>query len=202
MTQTPKAVVFDIGNVLLQWDPDKLYAQLLPDPDERAAIFAELDLMDMNEALDLGAPFKETVYAKAEEYPEHRDLIRAWHDRWIEMAYALIDGSWDILRDLKTRGVPVFALSNFGVDSYAQCQQVYPALTEFDREFISGRMKMIKPDPAIYEALEADTGLSGADLTFFDDRADNIAAANARGWQGHIFTTPAQMKADLAEMGL
>ncbi len=196
-----KAVVFDIGNVLMEWHPDKIYESLIPDAARRHAIFAEVGLDAMNEAVDLGAPFKETIYAKADAFPQYGDLIRAWHDRWIEMAQPLIPGSWEILRRLKAQNVPVLALSNFGVESYDYAKSVYSELEAFDVEFISGRLKMIKPDPAIYAHLEAETGLAGSDLVFFDDRQDNIDAAIARGWHGFVFTSPKQMAADLQSLG-
>lgn len=201
MTQ-PKAVVFDIGNVILNWDPDILFAQLIPDADARAAFYEAADMHAMNLDVDRGAPFKERIYAQAEAHPEYADLIRAWHDRWPEMLTPEIEGTSAILRELKAQGTSVFALSNFGDDSYALAQTIYPVLTEFDREYISGRLKCIKPDPKIYEILERDSGLGGADLCFFDDRQDNIDAANARGWQGHIFESPGKLRADLCEMGI
>ncbi len=197
-----KAVVFDIGNVLLEWHPDKVYGGLIPDPVERAAFFEEVGLDEMNLDVDRGAPFKETIYAKADEFPQYGDLIRAWHDRWIEMAQPLIPGSWEILQSLKGQNVPVYALSNFGVESYAYAKTVYPELEAFDLEFISGHLKVIKPDPEIYAHLEAKTGLPSDDLVFFDDRADNIQAAKARGWHGFVFTSPEQMRADLGSLGL
>lgn len=193
----PKAVVFDIGNVLLAWDPNRLYKELLPDETKRAELFEAVDLDGMNEAIDEGAPFKDTIYGLADAHPEYGDLIRAWHDRWLDMAYATIDGSWEVLRELKSKNVPVLALSNFGVQSYELAQSVYPALREFDEEYISGRLKVIKPDTKIYEILENESGYSGAELVFFDDRTDNIEAANARGWHGRVFTSPSQMRSDL-----
>lgn len=197
-----RAVVFDIGNVLLEWHPDKIYGPLIPDVARRKAIFDEVGLDEMNLDIDRGAPFKETIYAKAEAFPQYGDLIRAWHDRWIEMAQPLIPGSWAILRELKAGGTPVFALSNFGVESYDYAKTVYPELAEFDVEYISGRMKMIKPDAEIYEALETGSGFSGNELAFFDDREDNIAAARARGWNAFVFTSPEQMANDLRTLDL
>jgi len=197
-----KAVVFDIGNVLMEWHPDKVYGELIPDVARRKAIFEEVGLDEMNLDVDRGAPFKETIYAKADAFPQYGDLIRAWHDRWIEMAQPLIPKSWEILRKLKSQGMPVFALSNFGVESYEYAKSVYPELDEFDVEFISGRLRMIKPDIGIYAHLEEETGLSGADLVFFDDRLDNIEAAQKRGWHGFVFTSPDQMAIDLKGLGL
>ena len=192
MTQ-PKAVIFDIGNVLITWNPERLYDQLLPDRSAREALFEAVDLHGMNDRIDRGAPFKETIYAEAEKHPEYRELIRLWHDRWIEMASPLIDDSWTLLRSLRGQGVPVHALSNFGIESFAYAETVYPMLAEFDTRFISGHMGVIKPEVRIYEMVEDALGLTGADLFFTDDRADNIAAAQARGWQTHRFETPAAL---------
>jgi 2-haloacid dehalogenase len=197
----PRAVVFDIGNVLVTWAPERLYDQLLPRA-EREALFERAGLHAMNDRVDRGAPWKETVYAKAEEFPEYRDVIRAWHDRWIEMASPLIPHSWHLLRQLKAAGVPVFALTNFGRESFDYALGVYPELAEFDRSYVSGRMGVIKPEAAIYEMVEADCGLKGSELFFTDDRAENIEAAVARGWQAHRFTEPAGLAAELVRLGL
>ncbi|MFQ5624236.1 MAG: HAD family hydrolase [Paracoccaceae bacterium] len=202
MPKTPEAVIFDIGNVLINWDPRLLYDQLLPDRAAQDALFAAAGLDAMNEAMDLGAPFRETVYATAGRNPEYRDLIRAWHDRWIEMARPAIAGSWALLRALRARGVPVFALSNFGKESFALAETHYPELAEFDRRFLSGHLGVIKPDPAIYRIVEEETGFRGPQLFFIDDRADNVAAACARGWRGHRFTGAPALAEEIAALGL
>jgi 2-haloacid dehalogenase len=202
MPDLPKAVVFDIGNVLINWDPDQLYSQLVPDPEERRRLFEECDLSEMNLDVDRGKPFRETVYATADRYPEYAPLIRAWADRWIEMASPDIPGTAILLRRLRVKGVPVFSLSNFGIETYAHAKTVYSVLTEFDQDFISGHLGCIKPDPEIYEALEKGTGYSGSDLIFADDRTDNIEQAKERGWHGHVFTTPELFAAELVAQGL
>ncbi|MEM9642517.1 MAG: HAD family phosphatase [Pseudomonadota bacterium] len=197
----PKAVIFDIGNVLITWNPERLYDQLLPDRAERDALFAEVDLHGMNDQIDRGANFRDTVYAHAEKYPHYADLIRVWHDRWIEMASPLIDGSWDILHRLRAQGTPVHALSNFGIESFAYAETQYPMLSDFDQRFISGHMGVIKPEVRIYEMVEEALGLQGADLFFTDDRADNIEMAAARGWSTYQFQTPEGLDAALRELG-
>jgi len=183
------AVVFDIGNVLIEWQPEKYYDRVFG-RERRDALFAEVDLHAMNELVDLGHNFTETIYATAEANPKWRDEIRAWHDNWIELAQPTISHSVKLLRALRAAGVPVFALSNFGVESFALAQSHYDYLHEFDRFYISGHMKMTKPSASIYEALEADSGVKPGRLLFADDRADNIAAADARGWQTHLFEHP------------
>ncbi|MEM8728631.1 MAG: HAD family phosphatase [Pseudomonadota bacterium] len=185
----PAAVIFDIGNVLIEWNPERFFDRTVGEA-RRRALFAAVDLNGMNDQIDLGAPFTETIYAMADAHPEWRDDIRIWHDRWIEMASPVIPHSVHLLRRLRAKDVPVFALSNFGVESHAFAGTQYPFLTEFDRQYISGHMKCAKPDPEIYRRVEADCGLAPEALLFADDRSDNIAAAQARGWQTHLFAGP------------
>jgi 2-haloacid dehalogenase len=196
-----KAVVFDIGNVLVTWAPERLYDQLLPRA-EREALFARVDLHGMNDRVDRGAPWRETVFETAKRFPDDADYIRIWHDRWIEMASPLIPHSWRLLRALKAKGVPVLALSNFGRESFAYARTVYPELDEFDQRFISGHMGVIKPETHIYEMVEDATGWRGPELFFVDDRLENIDAATARGWLGHVFVEPSGFARELVRLGL
>lgn len=181
-----EAVVFDIGNVLIEWRPERHYDRHMP-RSEREEMFAELDLHAMNDAIDRGAPFRETVYEFAQLHPRWSAQIRLWHDDWLEMAAPAIGHSLSLLRALRARGVPVFALSNFGIGTFEIASKAYPFLHEFDRAFISGHLGIAKPDAEIYARLEAESGLSGAQLLFTDDRADNIAVAQQRGWKTHLF---------------
>lgn len=184
-----EAVIFDIGNVLIEWQPERFYDSTIGEA-RRRALFAEVDLHGMNDRVDLGHDFQGTIYAMADDHPEWREEIRTWHDRWIEMASPAIDQSVRVLRALRANGVPVFALSNFGIGSFAHASDHYDFLREFDRPYISGHMGVIKPDPEIYRRLEEDSGVAPASLLFADDRPDNIAMADGRGWQTHLFTDP------------
>lgn len=186
---TIKAVIFDIGNVLIEWHPERFYDSVIG-PERRREMFDAVDLHAMNDLVDLGHHFTDTIYATAEEHPEWRAEIRMWHDRWIEMASPAIDHSVRLMAALQTKGVPVFSLTNFGIQSYDHAATHYAFLHKFDRDFISGHMKTIKPDATIYQKLEDASGLSGAELIFADDRADNIEAARARGWHAHHFDGP------------
>ena len=182
-----EAVVFDVGNVLIEWQPERAYDALIGEA-RRKAMFAELDLHDMNNDVDLGAPLKDRVYAFAEENPKWRDEIRMWHDNWFDLASPAIDHSWRLLRALRKRGVPVFALSNFGDDIWDRASDHYEILKEFDRYFISGKLGHVKPFNRIYEIVEEDSAIEPDRLLFADDREDNIAMARARGWKTHLFT--------------
>ncbi len=184
----PQAVIFDIGNVLTRWQPEAFYDRVIG-PARRQALFAEVDLHKMNEIVDAGGLFRETIYDWADRSPEWAPEIRMWYDRWIDLASPRIEGSIALLRALRRKGVPVFALTNFGSYSYDEARDRFDFLSEFDREYVSGRMGVIKPDARIYEMVEADCGLPPHSLLFADDKAENIAAAARRGWRTHQFET-------------
>ena len=183
---TVDAVIFDIGNVLIEWQPERFYDRVIGE-DRRRAIFDTVDLHKMNDRVDRCEPFRDVIYETADQYPQIRDDIRMWHDNWIEMASPAIEYSVRLMRALQSKGVPVFALTNFGVESFAYAQTEYDFLNEFDRAYVSGHMKVIKPDADIYAQLEADCEIDPTRLLFTDDRLDNIEAAAARGWQTHLF---------------
>ena len=184
----PQAVIFDIGNVLTCWQPEAFYDRAIG-PDRRRALFAAVDLHGMNDLVDAGALFRETIYDWADQNPAWRAEIRMWYDRWIELASPRIEGSIALLRALRRCGVPVFSLTNFGSYAYAEARGKLDFLSEFDREYVSGRMGVIKPDPRIYEMLEEDCGIAPDRLLFTDDKAENITAAARRGWRTHQFET-------------
>lgn len=197
-----EAVIFDIGNVLFHWDPAPVYDRIIG-AERRRALFEAVDLHAMNAAIDLGARFAETVRATAAAHPAWHDEIQIWHDRWLEMAQPLIPRSLRLFRALRARGIPVFALSNFGVEPFdLAANGGYPFLRDFDRTYISGRLRLAKPDPAIYRHVENDCGLAPAALLFTDDRAENIAAAAAHGWQVHLFDGPQGWADRLVAAGL
>ena len=137
----------------------------------------------MNDIVDEGALFRETIYDWADRTPHWQAEIRLWYDRWIELASPRIEGSIALQRALRAKGVPVFALTNFGKYSFEEALPKMDFLTDFDRLYVSGRMGVIKPDPRIYEMVEADCGMAPDRLLFTDDRTDNITAAARRGWR-------------------
>ncbi len=186
---SPQAVIFDIGNVLIEWQPERFYDAEIGEA-RRRALFDQVDLHAMNDRVDRGEHFTETIYETAERHPSWRSEIRMWHDRWLELATPAIDHSVRLMTALQTKGIPVFSLTNFGIQSFDFAASHYPFLNDFDRQFISGHLGVIKPEAAIYQAVEDQTGLRPEALIFTDDRPDNIAAADARGWHTHLFEGP------------
>ncbi|MDG2341114.1 MAG: HAD family phosphatase [Paracoccaceae bacterium] len=198
---TIQAVIFDIGNVLIEWQPERYYDSIIGEA-RRKEMFAAVDLHGMNDRVDLGENFTDVIYETAEIYPEFRREIRMWHDNWIKLATPAIDHSVRLLRALRTKGIPVFALTNFGIQSFDYAETQYPFLGEFDKRYISGHMGVIKPDPRIYEMLEQDCGVTPDTLLFADDRQDNIDMAISRGWKAHLFETPQGWANELIAHGL
>ncbi|MCT4608941.1 MAG: HAD family phosphatase [Pelagimonas sp.] len=186
---TIQAVIFDIGNVLIEWQPERYYDSTIGEA-RRKEMFVKVDLHGMNDQVDRGGKFRDLVVGTAEKYPDFHDEIMMWHDNWLDLAKPAIPHSVRLLRAIRAKGIPVFALTNFGIDTWAIATPVYDFLNEFDHAYVSGHMGVIKPEARIYEMVEEHCGLPPESLLFADDRTDNIEAAQARGWKGHIFEGP------------
>ena len=198
----PRAVVFDVGNVLVEWEPDRVYARLLPDPAERAAFRDRVGLDAMNLRGDRGA-LAPAVRALAEAHPADAPLILAWWDRWAEMFGPRIEGSFTLMEKLRAQGIAILGLTNFAADTWeGRAVPTHPELGRFDHVVVSGQVGALKPEPEIYAMLEAASGFAGADLFFADDRPENVAAAEARGWRGHVFASAEGLAEALRAAGL
>jgi 2-haloacid dehalogenase len=198
---TVDAVIFDIGNVLIEWQPERHYDATVG-VDRRRTMFEAVDLHAMNDLIDQGYDFRATIEVAAAQHPEFQSEIMMWYYDWIKMAQPEIPHSVKLLRVLRKKGVPVFALTNFGIESFEFAETQYPFLTEFDRRYVSGRMGCVKPHAIIYEMVEADCKIPPQNLLFTDDRQDNIDTAKARGWQTHLFEGPLGWAGRLVEEGL
>ncbi|MCF6432624.1 HAD family phosphatase [Leisingera sp. MMG026] len=195
------AVVFDIGRVLIEWEPERFYDSRIG-ASRRKQLFDQVPLHEMNLNVDRGHPFRGSVYALADQHPEWREEIRWWHGCWLQMVPRKISRSVRLMQALQAKGIPVFALSNFGAETFELACGCYPFLRGFDRTFVSAHLKCIKPEPEIYAILERETGVAPDRLLFTDDRLENIEAATIRGWQTHLFTTPALLAARLVQAEL
>ncbi|SLN16112.1 ?-D-glucose-1-phosphatase [Aquimixticola soesokkakensis] len=195
------AVIFDIGNVLIEWQPERHYDAVVGEA-RRREMFAAVDLHAMNDRVDQGGNWRETVMECARAYPEFASEIRMWYFDWMQMAAPAIPQSVALLRALRAKGVPVFALTNFGIENFEFAQTQYPFLTEFDRAFVSGRMGCVKPHRPIYEQVESACKIDPKRLLFADDRAENLDVPRSRGWQVHLFDGPTRWAERLVDAGL
>lgn len=195
------AVVFDIGRVLIEWQPEHFYDSRIG-AERRRKLFEQVPLHEMNLNVDRGHPFPGSVYALAEQHPDWSEEILWWYDCWLQMVPRAIPRTVRLMQALQAKHIPVFALSNFGAETFELACGTYPFLRGFDRTFVSAHLKCIKPEPEIYAILERETGVAPQHLLFTDDRPENIEAAHARGWQTHLFTAPALLAARLVQAQL
>ena len=198
---TVEAVVFDIGNVLIEWQPERYYDRRIG-RQRREAFFGAFDFHGLMNEIDAGAPFSEIVAARAQAHPEHAAEIVMLRDEWLEMAGTVIDHSVRLMEALRAKGVPVYALSNFGAENFGWSAEAHSFLRSFDRAYISGEMGMRKPHAEIYAAVEADSKIAPERLLFGDDREENVAAAQARGWRAVRVDSAGHLAQALVSHGL
>jgi 2-haloacid dehalogenase len=197
------AVVFDVGKVLVEWDPRYLYETLIPDAAERDHFLSHIATLDWHFQHDQGRAFADTSAELIAAHPQYRDLILAWKTRWLDMIPHLIAGMADLVADLAAAGVPLYGITNFSGEFWKPFVRRESALFAPFRDIIvSGDEKLTKPDPAIYQLARARFGLAAGAGLFVDDRAENVRAGDAEGFVGHHFTDAATLRADLRARGL
>lgn len=198
----PQTVIFDLGGVLIDWDPRHLYRKLFDDEAEMEFFLATICTPDWNEQQDAGRPVSEAVAELAAQWPQQADLIKAFYDRWTEMVGGPIEETVAVLAALRERGTPLYALTNWSAETFPYVEHRYDFLTWFKGIVVSGRERMKKPDPRIYHLLLDRYGLAAPDTVFIDDNTANIAAAQGVGLQAIPFTSAAALRRDLEALGL
>ena len=198
-----KAVIFDLGGVLLDWNPRYLYRKMFDDEAAMERFLAEVCTMDWHEANDRGVSFEVTCAQLAAEHPEHAEHIWAWGTRTEEMVGGPIEGTVEVLRELIAAGsVRVFALTNMEAHTYPLRRERYDFLGWFEGTVVSSTEGVIKPDPRIFEVLLERYGLEAGSTLMIDDSARNIAAARALGMPTVLFQSPEALRAELEEAGV
>ena len=197
-----RVVIFDIGNVLIRWDARLLYRQLLPDEAAIDAFLEEVGFHAWNLDLDRGLGFDEGVAALSGRFPHRAELIGAFHHRWHETVPGEVAGSVAILQALAAAGVPLYAITNFSEEKYLETRARFGFLGLFRDVVVSGKERLLKPDPAIYRLCLGRNGLLAADCVFVDDNADNVAGAAAVGIDAIRFTDAAALAAELGRRGV
>ena len=199
---TPTSIIFDVGHVLDDWDPRVLYRQLIP-AEALEAFLGEVCTREWHFQHDRGRPFAETSAELTARFPEHEALIAAWGPRFSEQIPGQVPGMPELVAELDDAGVPLYALTNFSGEFFAPFREQEAAL--FDRFrgiVVSGDERVTKPDPAIYRLTLDRFGLDAARTVFVDDRAENVAGAQAVGMIGLPFEGAAPLRAELIRLGL
>ncbi|GLQ89438.1 HAD family hydrolase [Dyella flagellata] len=202
MSRRIDTVVFDLGNVLIGWDPRRLYRQLIEDEAQMEWFLREVCSGEWNEQQDKGRPWVEGTALLRAQFPEYAELIDAYHLRWKETLLGPIEGSVALLAELKARGVRLLALTNWSQETFPIARQLYPFLQWFEGIVVSGEERLLKPDRRIYQRLLQRYAVDPATALYIDDSQGNVAAAEALGLHGWWFREPAGLRVHLVELGL
>ncbi len=196
-------VVFDLGGVLIRWDPRNLYRKLFAGDDAAMEHFlATVCTNEWNERQDAGRTLAEAEAELIARYPEKEPLIRAWGARFDEMIPGALDDVVEILEELKRRDTPLFALSNWSAETFLAQPRRFPFLGWFRDIVVSGREGVIKPDPRIFEILLSRNSIAPDCAVFVDDNPTNAAAATSLGIHGIAFKSAPELRAELSGLGL
>ena len=194
----PTAAVFDVGNVLYGWDPEAFLARQLPEDQARLRFIEDVGLWEWHDGLDGGRPFEEARDELSGRFPHYAHLIAAWGERFGETISDPVPGVHAIVQELDCNGVPLFGITNFSADFWAPFAAREAAFFGRFRDIVvSGREKLLKPDPAIYHLALERFGLAPHEALFIDDRLINVEGAEAVGMHAHLFTDAEDLRARL-----
>lgn len=202
MEQRIDTVVFDLGGVLVDWDPRHLYRSEFDDEAAMEAFLGTVTTPAWNLELDRGRPFADGVRELVAEHPQHEALIRAYHERWPEMLRDAIAGTVEVLTELRAAEVPCYALTNWSAETFPHARERFDFLGVFDGIVVSGEERAVKPDPALFAVLEERFHIAPARTVFIDDSRANVEGAASRGYTTVHFIGPEDLRGRLAGVGL
>ena len=201
MTQVT-TVVFDVGRVLVQWDMRLLFAKMISDPAELDWFLAHVVTPEWHFQHDAGRAVEDMVEERKAQFPAYAEHLDAYATRFNETIPGPVDGAFEIVEELVARGVPLFAITNFGAEFWDGFRPTQPIFDHFRDIIVSGVEKIVKPDPAIYQLALTRFGLSPGEAIFIDDNLPNVIAAQENGFVGHHFTDAPKLRAELSDLGL
>ncbi len=195
-------IVFDLGNVVIGWNPRALYGQAFPNSAKLDWFFANVCTDEWNAKMDGGKSFDISIAEKQAEFPEYAEHIAWWKTRWHEMITGEIAGTVAIINQLHANGASLYALSNWSAETFPYARKHFPSLAKFKNIVLSGEEKVVKPQREIYDIAVARWSVDPATLLFIDDSAKNVAGAIAAGWNAVQFTSPETLAPELKVRGL
>jgi len=199
----PSIVLFDLGNVVVDWEPQRLYRRRFGCSRKADWFCANVCTLAWHTLHDAGARFDDTIPALQAEHPEHADHIAAWRDEWLEMFHGYVPGTPQLIAELEAARTPLYGLSNLPAELADTTFNAFPMIKVLRDVVVSGEEGIVKPDPRIYDVALARMGeRDPARVFFIDDRAENIEAAKARGMDGHVFEGAQGLRAALLAKGL
>lgn len=196
------SVVFDLGGVLIDWNPRYLYRQLIDDELAMEQFLADVCSPEWNARLDAGHSWADEIESLAARHPEQRELIIAYRARWSEMVAGAIDGTVQVLAELRRRPVGLYALSNWSAETFALARERFDFLGWFDGILLSGEIGICKPDARIFRQLIERHELEPARTVFVDDVLQNVEAADRQGMVALHFRDAGTLRSQLIRLGL
>jgi 2-haloacid dehalogenase len=195
--------VFDLGGVLIDWNPRYLYRKLFRgDEDAMEYFLANVCTTNWNSQQDAGRSLSEACALLSVKYPQHSKMINAWRERYDEMLGGPIQGTVALLAELRSAGVPIYALSNWSAETFPAAWKRFDFLRWFKGILLSGHVRLLKPDPRIYRHFCEAHAVDPAEAIYIDDLKPNVEAAVAVGMHGIHFTDPPALRRELAAIGL
>src|SRR6188472_4524566 len=194
-------VVFDLGGVLIDWDPRHLYRQLFSDPEEMEVFLRDVVSPDWNNEQDSGRTWAEATALLMEQHPQHEDMIRAYVDRWSDMLAGPIEGTVAILGEVRDAGCRIYALTNWSAETFPRARGLFPFLDWFEGIVVSGDERIRKPDPEIWRRTIERFQLDPATTVYIDDMPRNAEVAASLGFRAVRFESPEQLRTQLVEPG-
>jgi len=196
-----EAVVFDLGKVLLDWNPRYYYERFFADEPALARFLAEVVSSEWILEMDRGVAMDRAIAERQRLFPEHAELIARWKDGWPEMLRGEIADTVAIVEELRARGQRLYALTNFSAETFPIARARFPSLRLFADAVVSGEVGLVKPDPRIFALAIERCQLSPARTAYVDDLPANVAAGRAAGLRALHFTTPDRLREDLRALG-
>jgi 2-haloacid dehalogenase len=198
MTSQIKAIIFDFGGVLLKWDPRNLYSRFFPgQPQAMEDFLAEVSFMEWNTQQDKGRPFAEGIDSLSKQFPLRAHLINAYHENWKESISGIFEGTVELLQMLKQNGYRLYGLSNWSAETFYIVRHDYEFFNLFEEIILSGEVKLIKPEPEIYDLCLQKIGKPANQCLFIDDSEANIIAAKKLGFDTVHFKSPEHLNNEL-----
>jgi len=198
----PTTLVFDLGGVLIDWDPRKAYRQLGGTEAEIEHFLEHVATSEWNHQFDAGRPFSDGIAERKALFPEHAEWLDAWWSKWPDMLIGSKPSTVDVLSECRQLEVPLYALTNWSAETFPIARERFDFLGWFDGIVVSGEVELAKPDPAIYRRLTADFGIDPAEAVFIDDVPANVDAARLLGFHGIHFTRPTALRDELVDLGV
>lgn len=195
-------VVFDLGGVLIDWNPRYLYRQLFDDAEAMERFLSEVCSPEWNERQDAGRPWREAVADLVAQHPDQAAMITAYHERWPEMLSGDITDSVEVLKELEALGLRLYALTNWSHETFPVARKLFSFLDWFDGIVVSGEEKLIKPDPAIFHRLLTRYDITPSRAVYIDDSPRNVAGAADVGLRALRFVDADRLREDLIALGL